>query len=141
MSQGFQSADRSVTVATLVDNTYQLVDFNPAALKIKSKISWIMKLDSNELVLENPRLSFENGNGWYIYFDFNTSEQTGIYKEEIKVKDEQLIITESRNAQMAMATNCNTVILVNDENHCKCTSKKNNSLDAVLTYRLFTSVN
>ncbi|WP_425075491.1 hypothetical protein [Psychroserpens sp. S379A] len=134
-------SERIFVIASLQDNTFQPLDYSVSDLGIKSKISWILKLNAKDFDLINPTFLNEPGKGWYLQFEFNSSLYAGIYKEKLRLKDDKLIITESRSAQMAIATNCNEIVFSDDENHCKCVNKKDVNLDSILKYRLFSSVN
>ncbi len=138
-SQNVGHSERIHVIANAVDNSYALADYDVSNLLIKSKISWILELKSEDFELINPTLVNELDKGWYLQYEFHTPLYAGIYKEELVVINDTLVITESRNAMMAIASNCNTIVFADTQDHCKCTSKKDASLESVLTYRLFNS--
>lgn len=133
--------ERIIEIANLENNTLQLLDYSISDLGIKSKISWILELKSKDFELVNPTLLNEPGKGWYLQFEFSTLLHEGIYKEKLQLKNNKLVITETRSAMMAKATNCNKIVFSDDDNHCKCTNKKDDNIDSVLVYRLFSSTN
>jgi hypothetical protein len=65
-----------------------------------------------------------------------------LYKELLQEKNKRLLITETRSAEMAMATNCDEIAFTDDDDdeHCKCISKKNIFYGSELTHRLFFSI-
>lgn len=133
--------ERVFVIANLENNELESTDFLHPNLSIKPKISRSLKLDSRSFELVNPKVTNELGRGWFLTYEFNTSDYSGVYKEELQLRGNQLVITESRNAIMAIATNCNTIEFINNNRDCECTSKKDDSLESNVTYRLFTSSN
>ena len=133
--------ERIFVIANLDNNEIESTNFEHPNLSIQSKISWILKLDSSSLELTNPRVSNEIGKGWFLTYDFNTPTEIGIYKEQLQLRDNQLVITESRDAIMAKATNCNSIEFTNDERKCICSEQEDNTQEPVITYRLFNSSN
>ncbi|WP_456440183.1 hypothetical protein [Psychroserpens sp.] len=141
VSQTTFPPERIFIIASVENNTFKSLDYSLSDLSIESKISWILKLNSKDFNLVNPTIFNEIGKGWYLQYKFETLLYTGIYKEKLQLKDNLLIITESRSAMMAMASNCNKIIFTNNDDRCKCTNKKDTTLDSLLTYRLFSSLN
>jgi hypothetical protein len=131
--------ERIVIIANLSENSAKAVDYDLSKLAIESKIKRILDLDNQKIELINPKIFKEDVKGWFLEYEFKTPTYAGLYKEELQIKNGQLVITESRNAQIGLATNCNTVAFTNDQNRCECIEKENPALDSQVTYRLFTS--
>ena len=131
--------ERIFVIANLNNSEIESTNFNHPNLSIESKVSRILKLNSRDFEMVNPKVTNELGKGWFLTYEFETPEHTGIYKEELQLRDNKLVITESRNAIMAIATNCNTIEFINNDKDCECTNKKDSSLASNVTYRLFSS--
>lgn len=133
--------ERTFIIANLENDEVTSTNYSHPNLSIKSKVSRSLKLDSNSFELVNPKVINEIGKGWFLTYEFETSTYAGIYKEYLQLRDNKLIITESRNAMIAIATNCNTIGFTNDNKNGKCTNKKDENLDTDISFRLFTSSN
>ena len=129
-----------VIIANLNGDAPQTVDYSLNDLSIESKISWILKLNIQDINLVNPTILEEFGKGWFLQYEFATPTYAGIYKEKLHLIDNQLIISESRSAMMAIATNCNEIQFSDEtEERCKCVNLKDTTQQSEITYRLFSS--
>lgn len=131
--------ERIVDIAILENDKANILDFSQSDLAIVSKIKRIFNLKNSKIQLINQTLEKDPSNGWFLQYEFKFDTQAGIYREFLTTKGNKLVITETRNAVMALASNCNKVELTNDENRSKCADKKNGAFDSEIVYRLFTS--
>lgn len=141
IAQNSFESERTFVIANLENDELKSTNYSHPNLSIESKISRTLKLNSKDFELMNPSVSNEIGKGWFLTYKFDTASYAGIYKEKLQLRGDKLLITESRNALMAIATNCNTVGFTNDNRNGKCTNKKDDSLESSITFRLFTSSN
>ncbi len=133
--------ERIVIVADISNDRAKTVDYALADLRIESKITRAFRLDSPNLKLVNPTITDEGGKGWFIEYEFESGGSIGLWKEELQLRNGQLVITESRSAKVGIATNCKKIQFTNDKDYCKCAEKKNTALDSEVTFRLFSSIN
>lgn len=140
-AQNIFPPERIVVVATIENGTAKATDYNLSDLGIESKIARIYRLEKSKLTLMNPSLIDEGGKGWYLQYEFETEGYIGLWKEQLRLRNGKFVITESRNAKIVLASNCNELKFTDDESHAKCTSKKDSSTFSEITYRVFGSSN
>jgi len=140
-AQSISHKENIQIVANMVNDAPIVTTYLPNQLNIKNNIAQSLKLNQSKLTLENPRIFNELGKGWYLQYTFKTANEIGLYKERLSLKDNQLVITESRSAIMAKANNCKKIVLTKDKNRCSCAVKRDYSKPSEATYRLFTQVN
>lgn len=128
-------------IANIVDGQAKSANYALSDLRIESKIERIIKLGISNIKLVNPTITNEGQRGWFIQYEFNSEGYVGIYKERLRLRHKQLVITESRSARIGVSTNCEEIQFTNDENHCKCVKKKSVDFEPAVTYRVFTSIN
>ena len=133
--------ERVVVIATIENGTAKATDYALSDLRIESKIARIYRLEKPKLKLMNPTLIDEGGRGWYLRYEFETEDYIGLWKEQLRLRNGQFVITESRDAKIVMASNCTELKFTDDESRAKCTSKKDASTFSEITYRVFASSN
>ena len=106
-------------------------------LKLKDFLNLIRKISN--LLIQKSQMRLEKDG--FLFYEFNTTTYAGIYKEKLQLRGDKLILTESRSAVMAIATNCNTAGFTNNNKNRKYTNKQNDALESNITFRLFTSSN
>lgn len=139
-SQVKSQKERLVVIANVAHDQAKITDFNLSDLRIESKITRAFRLDRPKLKLVNPIITNESGKGWFIQYEFKSNDYVGLWKEQLQLRNGQLVITESRNARIAMATNCEKIEFTNDTDRCKCSLKTNEALDADVIFRVFSSM-
>jgi len=132
-------AERVVEIAVLETKTPRVLDFKETDLGITSKIRRYLNLNDAKIKLATPNIYFEKSVGWVLEYDFSTSNYAGRYKENLLLRANKLVITESRNAIMGIASNCNTITFTKNQQRCKCVDKKDPNLESETVLRLFTS--
>ena len=132
--------ERIKVVASLDKNKAKSMDVPASDLGIDRKVIRSLQLDATELDMVNPSIELNGGKGWQLSYNFVTADQVGIYQETLTERNGQLIITESRSAQMCMATNCEKVEFTDDDARCECVDKKYFFFKSEVTHRLFTSI-
>jgi len=128
-------------VADLVNEAPKIKKFSSNELKISSKINRIFKMNIDKINLQNQRIFKVEGRGWFLEYTFKNDWSAGIYQEQLKLLNNQLVITENRNAVMAKATNCKKVVFTTNDERCSCAVKRDYSKDSKLSYRVMTVVN
>lgn len=128
-------------IANMVNEAPVVTNYILNELNIDGNIQHHLKLNQDKIILENPRVFKEIGKGWYLQYTFKTTDQIGLYKEQLTLRNDKLVITESRSAIMAKAKNCKKIVFTNDKNRCSCAVKKDYSKPSEAIYRLFQQVN
>lgn len=127
-------------VATLEKNNAKAMDMTPSDLGIDRQVIRSFQLDGSEMEMNSPSIELNGSKGWQLSYKFKTGDNIGIYQETLTKRNEQLLITESRSAQMCIATNCEKVEFTDDDARCECVDKKNIFFKSEVTHRLFTSI-
>ncbi len=140
-SQNEFPPERIVVIANIENGKSKTADYSLSDLRIESKIARAFKIDLPNLKLVNPTITDEGGKGWFIQYEFDSQGYIGLWKEQLQLRNGQLVITESRSAKIGVATNCEKIQFTNDVERCKCAKKKDVALESEVTLRLFSSTN
>ena len=140
-AQVYEASEKVLVVAKFVNNAPIVKEFSPNDLNISSKINRALKMEIDNAKLKNERIFKVEGRGWFLEYTFRNDRSAGIYQEQLKLLNDQLVISENRNAVMAKATNCKKVVFTTDDDKCSCAVKLDYSKDSKLSYRVMTIVN
>ena len=106
--------ERITAVATLDRGLAITLEVPASELFIKANIIKLLELKDTNFELINPTFKKRPGLGWYLQYEFESDGKIGLYREQLHERNGQLVISESRSAEMGMATNCEKIIFTND---------------------------
>lgn len=132
--------ERIIVVATMDRGLAIPMGAPASAVLIKKNVIETLGLLDTNFEMVNQTLKKRAGLGWFLQYEFESDDKIGVYREQLHERDGQLVITESRNAEMAMSTNCQKIVFTNDDTHCECVDSKIIFFDTKLTHRLFFTV-
>lgn len=132
--------ERVVVVASFERGYPKSIEVSATDLGIKTQVVKLLELKDSSFEMVNPTINKRQGQGWYLQYEFESEGKIGLYREQLQERDGQLVITESRSAEMGMATNCEKLVFTDEEEHCKCVDKKIPFFQTEVTHRLFFTI-
>jgi len=113
----------------------------PYAEKIVlNNLKFIFELnEKNVISIENTSLKYFGSLGWQLYSELKIDGQLAIYKKEIKIKNNEILISHTGNAEGCMSINCNEIEFTKTKERCKCVEPKIASAETEIKHRVFFS--
>lgn len=133
---------RQVKIATVQQGKAVEVNTPKIEERLDKNFRKIFKRSNQEIQLNNSSVQFKGFKGWFIYADVAHGDQTGMYRETIKrtIKNE-LLITEAKEGEACLSTNCKRVEFVNPPERCRCAEPIDANKPTEIVHRLYFSAN
>lgn len=133
---------RQVKIATVKKGEAVEVNTQKIGQRLDKNFRKLFKRSSKEIQLSNSSVQFKGYKGWFIYTDVSHGDQTGMYRETIKrTFNNELLITEAKEGEACLSTNCKRVEFVNPPERCRCAEPIDADKPTDVVHRLYFSAN